>query len=96
MPSAALSQLAGWALEVTGTTTLDAGSQAVSLTEAANKFGGLVTVKAGQTAVHASENLNVALANTGKHVYQGTVPAAVKAKRRAKNKVARLARRAGR
>lgn len=38
----------------------------------------------------------VALANTGKHVYQGTVPGAVKADRRRKNKAARAARRAGR
>lgn len=38
----------------------------------------------------------VALADTGKHVYEGTVPAAVKAERRAKNKAARKARRAGR
>jgi hypothetical protein len=37
-----------------------------------------------------------ALANTGKHVYQGTVPGAVRADRRRKNKAARLARRAAR
>jgi hypothetical protein len=35
----------------------------------------------------------VALANTGKHVYLGTVSGAVKAERRAKNKAARAARR---
>lgn len=35
----------------------------------------------------------VALANTGKHVYLGTVPPAVVADRRAKNKAARAARR---
>jgi hypothetical protein len=35
----------------------------------------------------------VALANTGKHLYEGTVPAAVKAQRRTKNKAARAARR---
>lgn len=38
----------------------------------------------------------VALADTGKHVYQGTVPGHVKAKRRAKNKAARKARRSAR
>lgn len=38
----------------------------------------------------------VALSETGKHVYLGTVPAAVKARRRAKNKAARRARRASR
>lgn len=38
----------------------------------------------------------VALADTGKHVYLGTVPAAVKADRRRRNKAARLARRAAR
>ena len=38
----------------------------------------------------------VALADTGKHVYAGTVDPAVKAKRRAKNKAARKARRATR
>lgn len=38
----------------------------------------------------------VALADTGKHLYQGTVPAAVKASRRRKNKAARAARRAAR
>ena len=57
----AISQRAGEALEVTDATRLDAGSQTVSLAEAANKFGGLVAVKAGQTALHGSENLSVAL-----------------------------------
>lgn len=38
----------------------------------------------------------VALGALGKHVYQGTVPAATKADRRAKNKAARAARRAAR
>ena len=38
----------------------------------------------------------VALANTRKHVYQGTVSGAVKAERRRKNKAARIARRAAR
>lgn len=36
----------------------------------------------------------LALNHTGKHIYEGTVPAAVVAKRRAKNKAARAARRA--
>ena len=35
----------------------------------------------------------VALAETGKHVYQGTVPAAVVRERRRRNKAARVARR---
>lgn len=38
----------------------------------------------------------VALTKTGKHVYAGTVPAHVKAKRRAKNRVARESRRINR
>lgn len=38
----------------------------------------------------------LALAATGKHVYGGTVPAAVKARRRAASKAARRARRSGR
>lgn len=38
----------------------------------------------------------VALADTGKHVYMGTVPGAVKADRRRKSKAARVARRAAR
>ena len=38
----------------------------------------------------------VALADTGKHVYGGTVPGHVKADRRRKNKAARVARRAAR
>lgn len=38
----------------------------------------------------------LALAATGKHVYQGTVPKAVIERRRAANRRARLARRAGR
>jgi hypothetical protein len=37
-----------------------------------------------------------ALNNTGKHVYAGTVPAHVKARRRAANKVARVSRRINR
>lgn len=43
-----------------------------------------------------STGMLLALGDTGKHVYQGTVPAHVKAKRRAQNKSARVARRAGR
>lgn len=38
----------------------------------------------------------LALAATGKHVYEGTVPAAVIARRRAANRQARIARRAAR
>lgn len=38
----------------------------------------------------------LALAATGKHVYEGTVPAAVIARRRAANKRARAARKAAR
>ena len=38
----------------------------------------------------------VALAETGKHVYLGTVPAAVVRERRRRNKAARIARRAAR
>lgn len=43
-----------------------------------------------------STKMVLALAATGKQVYAGTVPAAVVARRRAANKVARVARRAGR
>lgn len=38
----------------------------------------------------------VAMGRTGKHVYEGTVPTAVIARRRAKSKAARRARRASR
>lgn len=37
----------------------------MSLTEAGNKFDGLVTLKAGKTNLYASENLNVLLNQTG-------------------------------
>ena len=40
--------------------------------------------------------LLVALNRTGKHIYEGTVPAAVKARRRAKDKVARASRKRNR
>ena len=43
-----------------------------------------------------STKMALALAATGKRVYEGTVPAAVVARRRAKNKAARKARRHGR
>jgi hypothetical protein len=43
-----------------------------------------------------STGMLVALADLGKHVYQGTVPPAVVAQHRVKNKAARIARRAGR
>lgn len=61
----AVSQLAGQALQVDGATTVDATGQTVSLTEAANTFGGLVTVKAGQTDLRARDSLNVSLDQTG-------------------------------
>ena len=38
----------------------------------------------------------LALNNSGRHIYGGTVPAATVAKRRARNKAARLSRRANR
>lgn len=47
-------------------------------------------------ATSPSTKMALALAATGKHVYEGTVPAAVKTERRRKNKAARRARRAGR
>lgn len=40
--------------------------------------------------------LLLTLNRSGKHIYEGTVPAHVKAKRRAKNKAARAARKAAR
>lgn len=43
-----------------------------------------------------STQMAVAMAATGKPFYEGTVPAATKARRRAKNKAARRARRAAR
>lgn len=43
-----------------------------------------------------STKMALALAATGKKVYEGTVPKAVIARRRAKNKAARVARRASR
>ena len=43
-----------------------------------------------------STKMALALAATGKRTYEGTVPAAVVARRRAKNKAARKARRAAR
>lgn len=43
-----------------------------------------------------STGMLVALARTGKHIYEGTVPAGVKARRRRKGKAARLARKVGR
>lgn len=47
-------------------------------------------------ASSTSTQMLLALAATGKHVYGGTVPAAVVARRRTANKRARVARRAGR
>ena len=43
-----------------------------------------------------STKMALALAATGKRVYEGTVPAAVKARRRAANKRAKAARKAAR
>jgi hypothetical protein len=43
-----------------------------------------------------STKMALALAATGKRVYEGTVPAAVKARRRAANKRAKTARKAAR
>lgn len=43
-----------------------------------------------------STGMLLALGHMGKHVYEGTVSAAVKAERRRKNKAARIARRAAR
>lgn len=50
------------------------------------------------TAVDRSPSLNMLLAlnRTGRHIYEGTVPQHVKARRRARNKVARLSRRRNR
>ena len=47
-------------------------------------------------ATSPSTKMALALAVTGKRVYEGTVPAATIARRRAKNKAARKARRATR
>ncbi|WP_298600292.1 autotransporter-associated beta strand repeat-containing protein, partial [uncultured Zoogloea sp.] len=60
-----VSQRAGEALQVGGASAFDAGSQALSLTEAANSFGGRVTLKAGDTALRGSDSLDVALDGTG-------------------------------
>lgn len=43
-----------------------------------------------------STGLLVALNRSGKHIYGGTVPAHVVAKRRARNKAARISRRSNR
>ena len=47
-------------------------------------------------ATSPSTKMALALAATGKRVYEGTVPKAVIVRRRAKNKAARAARRAAR
>lgn len=54
-------------------------------------------MKATQT-VHQrnTTGMLLALGHLGKHLYEGTVPAATVAKRRAKNKAARAARKASR
>jgi len=43
-----------------------------------------------------STQMLMAISATGKHLYQGTVPAHIKARRRAANKAARIARKANR
>ena len=61
-------------------------------------FPGVTTVTPEEIA-HAnrpSTKMLLALAATGKHVYEGTVPHAVKVARRRRNKAARRARRAAR
>ena len=52
--------------------------------------------KAENNPSPARRAMLLALNYTGKHIYEGTVPAAVKARRRAANKAARRARRAAR
>ena len=52
--------------------------------------------KAESNPSPARRAMLLALNYTGKNIYQGTVPAAVKARRRAANKAARRARRSGR
>lgn len=47
-------------------------------------------------ATSPSTKMALALAATGRRVYEGTVPASVVARRRAKNRRARVARRAAR
>lgn len=47
-------------------------------------------------AQRTSTKMLLALPATGRHVYQGTVPPQVKARRRTQNRAARVARRAGR
>lgn len=59
---------------------------------------GVTTVTPDDIAKASSPSTQMLLAMgaTGRKVYEGTVPAAVKAQRRAKNKAARKARRASR
>lgn len=55
-----------------------------------------VTPEEIRHANRPSTKMLLALTATGKHIYEGTVPAAVKARRRAANKRARVARRRAR
>lgn len=61
-------------------------------------FPSRVSVDADDIAKASSPStkMALALAATGRRVYEGTVPAATVAQRRAKNKAARKARRANR
>lgn len=56
------------------------------------------TLNTEERSAPQSERLGLLLAlnRTGKHIYEGTVPAAVKAKRRAAGKRAKAARKASR
>ena len=60
------------------------------------KTAEVVTPEDISKANSPSTKMALALAATGKHVYEGTVSGAVRATRRAKNKAARRARRASR
>ena len=63
-----------------------------------NQFPRVTTINPDDIAkaTSPSTKMALALAATGRRVYEGTVPAVTVAKRRAKNKAARVARRAGR
>lgn len=51
---------------------------------------------AAQQRMNPGARMTLALNTTGKHIYGGTVPGHVKARRRAANKVARASRRRNR
>ena len=63
-----------------------------------NTFPRVTTASAEdiEKAEQPSTKMLLALAATGRRVYEGTVPGVVVARRRAKNKAARIARRANR